>query len=252
MSLNFGPDRMGTSWYEEWFCTEEYTLLYGHRDETEARSWARSIVERAQLAPGARVLDMACGRGRHARAFRDLGLNVHGVDLSQRSIEEARAKVPGATFDVHDMREVFAIEAFDLVVCLFSSLGYTDDPADDEAIMRTAITALKPGGLFVLDFMNTIKVQQELVPEENVVRADTDFALRRSIVDGRIVKEIVVQRAGRERRFEEHVRLYRREDLVSMVLRSGANLEGLTDGPPMTPFDPLRSDRCVLWARKPE
>ncbi|HOP45367.1 MAG TPA: class I SAM-dependent methyltransferase, partial [Flavobacteriales bacterium] len=156
-------------WYTDWFGTRYYKLLYRHRNEEDARPWVEAILQRTGLGEGGRVLDLACGRGRHAHWFNEAGLQVTGVDISGESISEARIAVPGATFLVHDIRTPVADSTFDLAVCLFTSIGYFDDSADDQRVIASAATALRSGGSFVLDLMNPHHVRNTLVPFEEIL-----------------------------------------------------------------------------------
>lgn len=239
-------------WYTRWFGTPYYKLLYGHRDEAEAKAWVEAIQGRWRLAAGARLLDLACGRGRHARHFAALGLRVTGADISAESIAEARAAVPEAEFLVHDMREPIPGARFDAIVCLFTSLGYSGARADDQRVLDAVQAMLVPGGRFVLDFMNTPLVLRELVPEESVEAEGVRFRVERRCEGGAIVKRIRVDDRGRACDFEERVQALMPGELEAMALRAGLHIEDRTDGPELTPFDPERSRRFVLWARKPD
>lgn len=238
------------AWYTEWFGTRYYKLLYGHRDEGDARAWAEAIMERAGLTAGQELLDMGCGRGRHARWFAARGLRVTGIDLSAESIQEARRECPDAEFAVHDMRLPFARERFDVAVCLFTSLGYSADRGDDQRALETAATALKPGGLFVLDLMNGAIVRKELIQEDCQVESDVRFTLQRRVEGDTIIKDIHVDDQGCSHRFTERVHAWTVEEVTTMISRAGLHVEAVTDGPDPVPFDPARSDRIVMWARR--
>ncbi|MGV3636178.1 MAG: class I SAM-dependent methyltransferase [Flavobacteriales bacterium] len=238
-------------WFKHWFGTRYYALLYGHRDVEDARQWVDSILERWSLPVGAEVLDLACGRGRHAVFFAEHGLEVSGIDISEASIKEARLAVPQGEFAVHDMRVPFAVERFDAVACLFTSLGYFDRLEDDLAVFRSVFTALRPGGRFVIDFMNSELVVRELVPNEHITKDGVDFHIQRSCISGTLVKTIVVKDSGTLHHFEERVQALMPEQLVEMALHAGFEIEDRTDGPALRPFDPATSQRFVLWMRKP-
>ncbi len=238
-------------WYKHWFGTRYYTLLYGHRDDADAAGWVRTILGRWRLAPGAQVLDLACGRGRHVKHFVESGYRTTGVDISKESIEDARALVPGATFHVADMRTPVATEAFEGISCLFTSLGYFTTKQDDQLVFNAVADSLMPGGRFVLDFMNTEAVVRDLVPHEELQRDGVGFVIRRELIDDIIVKHITVSDAGHQYHYEERVQALRPDELTAMAEAAGLVVEALTDGPVPEPFDPMRSDRVVLWARKP-
>ena len=238
-------------WYKHWFGTPWYALLYGHRDENEARTWVATLLDRWGLPPGSKVLDMACGRGRHARWFHSAGMKVTGIDISVESIEAAEKLVPQAEFHVHDMREPFAQAEFDAACCLFTSLGYFDDLQDDRKVFAAAWHALRPGGRFVVDFMNSPLVISQLVQEERIVRNGAEFNVVRSVENGKIVKRITVKAEGKEHEFVEQVQALLPEELTDLARDAGFELAEITDGPKALPFDPESSARFVMWMQKP-
>lgn len=238
-------------WFRHWFGTPYYKLLYGHRDDAEAAAWVMAILERWHLPAGSCVLDLACGRGRHARHLVQYDLRVSGLDISTESIAEARAAVPEAEFHVHDMRQPMADARFDAICCLFTSLGYFDDLADDQHVLDAVSAMLNPGGRFVLDFMNTPLVLRELVEEEVVEAGGVTFRITRRLAGDVLVKRITANEAGCEHRYEERVQALLPEQIEAMAVRAGLVIEDRTDGPEPQPFDPMLSQRFVLWARKP-
>jgi SAM-dependent methyltransferase len=239
------------AWYRNWFGTRYYALLYGHRDEREAKAWVDMILGRLDIHSGSSVLDLACGRGRHARWFIDAGLLVSGVDIDPSSIAEAKANLPGGDFKVHDMRDPVDTGAFDLVCCLFTSIGYFDDLRDEQLVFDAAFAALRPGGHFVVDFMNTVRVIDELVHLEELERNGIRFTIHRRVENDVIVKQITVLEGPVEEQFQERVKALRPEQLENMALAAGFSITGRTDGPVATNFDPVRSDRYVLWLTRP-
>ncbi len=239
------------AWYKEWFGTRYYKLLYGHRDEQEAQEWVSAIIEHTGPVRGARVLDMGCGRGRHVRCFALAGARVTGIDLSPESIEEARRLVPEADLRVHDMRDPLAEAEFDLVVCLFTSLGYSPRREDDQQAVDAAAIALKPNGLFVLDLLNGQRVGRALVGQEHHTEEHVNFSIQRNMEGKDIVKRITVEDQGAVRCFEERVHAWSGPEVAALVKRAGLVIERITDGPRSLCFDAERSERIVVWARKP-
>ena len=239
-------------WFKHWFGTRYYSLLYGHRDVEDARPWVDAILGHWRLPPGSTLLDLACGRGRHAYFFAEAGMEVTGIDISEASIAEARIAVPKARFAVHDMRHHFRPGSFDAVCCLFTSLGYFEDLEDDRAVFRAVWAALRPGGVFVLDFMNTELVLRDLVECEHLTKEGVDFQVLRTCENGVFVKCITVRDGGEEHRFEERVQALTPEQLETMARDAGFEIEARTDGPELRTFDPSISQRFVLWMRKPK
>lgn len=238
-------------WFNGWFGTPWYKILYRHRDAEDAADLVLPLIVKAGLRPGQQVLDMACGRGRHAAVLVRAGMVVTGIDISQESIEEARAEVPGARFEVHDIRRPYASGHFDAVTCLFTSLGYSDDRADDHAAVSAAAVALKPGGRYVLDLMNGELVRQQLITNEEQLIDGVRFSIQRGLEGADIVKRIRVQHPGGIEDFEERVHAWRLDEVAAMVEQAGLALEDVTDGSCGHPFDPRVSDRFIIWARKP-
>ncbi|MBK8340449.1 MAG: class I SAM-dependent methyltransferase [Flavobacteriales bacterium] len=239
------------AWYKHWFGTRYYKLLYGHRDQDDARDWVEAILNTWSLHPGSTILDLACGRGRHVRWFNAAGMEATGIDISEESIAEARSLLPGVDLRVQDMREPFAVERFDAAVCLFTSLGYFYTIEDDRKVFSAVAAALKPGGRFVLDFMNSPLVLRDLVKHEELEREGVFFRIDRRLEEGVLVKCVTVLDEGVEHRFEERVQALHPGELELMALEAGLVIEDRTDGPEPKPFDEQHSQRFVLWTRKP-
>lgn len=243
-------------WYEDWFGSDAYRLVYDHRDETEAERLIDLIEREIGPQPGAHIVDVGCGRGRHARILAHRGYRITGIDLSPDAIAEAqvRAKAEGVadeiSFRVCDMREPAFEGCADGVVNLFTSFGYFDEDAENERALRAMTTALRPGGWFLQDFLNAPLVVETLEPSDSERRNSATIHQRRWIEDGRINKEITIEHDGTSETYHESVRLYTLHDLKTMYERVGLELVdtfGNYQGVPYTPSSP----RLLLHARKP-
>ena len=116
---------MKPNWFEEWFDSPYYHLLYCNRSAEEAESFIKKLTQKLDLRKGAKVLDVACGKGRHSRTLASLGYDVTGIDLSANSIAFAKNfENAHLKFEVFDMRKTYAAQKFDYVFNLFSSFGY--------------------------------------------------------------------------------------------------------------------------------
>lgn len=237
--------------FKGWFGTPWYAALYSDRDVEDATGMALPIMRLGGLTGGQTLLDLGCGRGRHAEVFAKAGLRVTGLDLSGACIEAARARVPSARFEVFDFREPYVQGGFDAVVCLFNSLGYTGDRTDDGAAIGCAAQALRPGGLFVLDLLNGEHARLNLVPREERTVEGMHFTIEKQVAGTDLVKTITVEAEGAVHRFEERVHGWALAEAVDLVERAGLVQEQSTDESCSAPFDPQRSRRMVLWARKP-
>ena len=111
-------------WFKNWFNSKYYHILYRNRDEQEAVFFLNKIINHIKLKKG-KVLDVACGKGRHAKYLNKIGFNVVGIDLSKNSIDLAnKHENEKLKFYVHDMRNVFKENEYNLVTNLFTSFGY--------------------------------------------------------------------------------------------------------------------------------
>jgi SAM-dependent methyltransferase len=110
------------------------------------------LIEQLDLTPGMRVLDVGCGPGRHARALAERGLVVHGIDISHRFVELARAGAPaGATFERVDDRAMSFEAEFHAVICLCQgAFGLMTADGHDAIVLDGMARALKPGGRLAL------------------------------------------------------------------------------------------------------
>src|SRR5687767_7638262 len=167
-------------WFEEWF-GEEYLRLYPHRDDTDAERVVALICRTVPFQPGWRVLDVACGAGRHARAFEGAGARCFGLDLSQALLRVAR-QVTQAPLVRADMRQLpIRPGSMDLTVNLFTSFGYFDRDAEHTAALAEMVATVRPGGWFVIDFLNADFVRRRLVPHELVPCDDAQLRVTRAV-----------------------------------------------------------------------
>ena len=146
------------AWYKDWFDSKYYHLLYKNRDHNEAALFLDNISNEFKKK-NARILDVACGKGRHAKYLNSIGFDVTGVDLSSNSIKYAKKyENKKLKFHQHDMRNIFEENKFDIVTNLFTSFGYFDNTLDDQKVINSMAGNLKKGGILLIDFMNVKKV----------------------------------------------------------------------------------------------
>lgn len=226
-------------WFEEWF-GEEYLQLYPHRDDAEAERAVALIAGATGLAAGWRVLDVGCGAGRHARAFRAVGARCVGLDLSRTLLRVARG-VTDAPLVRGDMRRLpIRAGSMDLTVSLFTSFGYFERDEEHAAALREMVATVRPGGWFVIDFLNAAEVRRRLVERETVpVHGGRAEVARTMSADGRYVCKTILAPGGR--RFTERVRLFTREQMEAMLLHAGVEVRhrfGDYDAAPLGPDSP--------------
>ena len=211
-----------TDWFRHWF-GEEYLRLYAHRDAEDAAA-AVALVDGLSPVRDRRVLDLACGPGRHMVALRALGARVVGCDLSGPLLAHAQ-EAAGAQVVRADIRALpFGARTFDVVVNLFTSFGYFEDDREHQAVLDAVAALLIPHGCFVLDFLNAERVFRTLVPEETLLMGSTAVAIRRRIsADRRYVEKDVIQ-VDDGRGWHERVRLFTADDLQAMARRAGLHV----------------------------
>ena len=150
------PTLRGKPWFADLF-DEDYlrTLPFLTPQATQAE--AEFVIDTLTLAPGAQVLDVGCGYGRHAMELAARGFHVVGLDLSTplllRGGEEAARRNLTINFIRGDMRELDFENQFDAAYCLFSTFGYFDDETNKKALQNIA-RALKPNGKIVIEILN--------------------------------------------------------------------------------------------------
>jgi SAM-dependent methyltransferase len=212
-----------TEWFEEWF-GEEYLRLYPHRDDRDAERAVNLILRSLPFQHGWRVLDVACGAGRHARAFEAAGARCTGLDLSLTLLRLAR-QVTKAPLVRADMRQLpIRLASMDLTVNLFTSFGYFDHDSEHTAALNQMIGTVRPGGWFVIDFLNPAAVRRQLVPEETLEVAGSTVRVSRSVSpDGRYVCKSI--HAGQGRQFRERVRLFEPAQMIDMLEDAGVTVE---------------------------
>jgi SAM-dependent methyltransferase len=205
-------------WFASWFDTPYYHLLYQHRSEEEAQAFIERLVKFLDLDPQTEVLDLACGKGRHARTLHALGLQVLGTDLSEQSIHFAQqSATEGLRFLVHDMRKPLPNERFGAVFNLFTSFGYFDDTSDNQRVIDAIAEMLLPDGLLVIDFLNAQRVRDTLVASEIVQRGTITFEISREIAHGKVVKQIGFTDQDQRFQYQEQVQLLRLDDFQELL-----------------------------------
>jgi SAM-dependent methyltransferase len=247
-----------TEWFEQWF-GEEYHALYPHRDEEDARRAVELIRTVVTWDRDGRILDLACGPGRHAAELERLsgggGSHVVGFDLSWAMLRRASARTQAALVR-GDMRALpFRAGSFALAVNLFTSFGYFLDDEEHRRVVQQVAAALAPGGHFVLDYLNAEQVRRALQRSAQATRRPGNGERRRDVrvtrrigEDGRfVIKEIELRDEGR--RFQERVRLFGADELAALLSDAGLRIVarfGDYDGAPPGPDAP----RVILVAAR--
>ena len=239
-------------WFSTWFNSPYYHLLYRNRNEAEAESFIDHLLAALQPPAGAHLLDLACGKGRHARYLADKGdYDVTGVNLSTESIAYAEQFAHERLhFWVRDMRHPFCHGCFDYVFNFFTSFGYFASIEENAQTLRAIHTALQPNGILVIDFLNIEQVAANLVASEQKVIDGVVFDIRKSIADGFINKQITVQDAGNTFHFTERVQALSEADFRRHLADTGFSILHLWGDYELNPFHAPTSNRFIVVAQK--
>ncbi len=185
------------------------------------------LIDSLRLPPGAAILDLACGHGRHALELAGRGYDVTGVDLSRAFLErahrESQRRNLSPRFMVGDMRDAAFEQTFDAVICMNTSFGYFDD-VTNYGIVTSMFRSLRPGGRFILETVNRDHIASH-VPRrrwwdnaELIIMEEVDFDARTSRLQS--MRTIVDEK---QRPWEQHIsiRLYGAHELCGMLAMAG-------------------------------
>ncbi|HYY48067.1 MAG TPA: methyltransferase domain-containing protein [Thermoplasmata archaeon] len=239
-------------WYETFF-GPDYLKQYEH---TTTGMEVDGIEKVLHLRRGSRVLDLACGAGRHSIELAKRGMDVVGYDLSEPLLKVARAAARKAsvrvTFARGDIRDLPYQGEFDAVVNLFTSFGYFDRSEDDRKVLAQVARALKPRGKFLMERFNRESLVPTLPHQSWQVREDRSVILYEDTFDvlrGRYeTRQIVIDRSGM-REHHASVRAYTFPELKELFDAAGLFVHRVLGGLDLTPYT-TRSRRIVLYAVK--
>ena len=233
-------------WYSSWFDTPYYHILYKERNYREAQIFMDNLTHYLNLPEKAKVLDLACGKGRHSIYLNQLGFTVLGADLSENSITEATKNTNETLhFKVHDMREPFE-EKFDAIFNLFTSFGYFENDEDNLTTLKAIKESLTEYGFAVIDFMNVAQVLETLVPEETKTVEGIDFQIKRYLKDGHIYKEIDFEDKGQKFHFTEKVKALTLKDFEELMEEAGIYLLDIFGDYKLKKFHKTDSERLIM------
>ncbi len=206
---------------------------------------------------GKAVLDLCCGPGRWAIALARRGYQVTGVDRTKFYLDKARTKARSARVRVEwiqaDMRDFLRPQAYDLVLSMWTSLGYFDDKREDLRVLENVFRNLRPGGVCLLDLMGKEILARTGQPTTSEILSDgTRWVMRHEIFDDwtRVRNEWMFIRNGRVRTHRFHHTIHSGQELRQLLEQVGfvdVQLYGGLDG---TDYG-LDAKRLIAVARKP-
>lgn len=211
------PSPVGSHWFEPVAdhlgdAYLRYSFTKGTRQEIDA------IEEMLRPGPGARILDVGCGPGRHSLELAARGYDVTGIDISSAFIEIARSAAPeNARFERMDARAMPFRAEFDLVICLCQgAFGLMTADGDDETVVRRMAEALRPGGRLVLSAFNAYFAVKYFTEAE----FDADAGVNHEIT-------VVRNPAGEERTVDLWTGCYTPRELRLLARECGLSVEAV-------------------------
>jgi SAM-dependent methyltransferase len=242
-----------TEWRQEFFLSGWYTLLEDIPPERTAAQ-VDFVAEALELQAGARVLDVACGIGRHSLLLAARGMDVTGLDYTPAYLQRASGGATGlpARFLRGDMRRLPFREAqFDAALNLFTSWGYFEDDEENARVLREIARALRPGGLFLLDTIHRDGLVRRFREKDWHLLPDGWLLEERAwdARNGRPLSTWTFLRGGEQRSFTLSNRAYTCSEVEQMMRAAGLSIVevwGDWEGGPLG----LDSIRLIVKARK--
>ena len=243
-------------WYDDFFGEDWLVIARTVEDPELTRAQVDFLVERLGLEPGARVLDLACGHGRHAIELARRGFGVTGLDLSEPSLALARERAGEQSLELElvagDMRELPWEGEFDAIVNLWTAFGYFAEESDDARVLDAVARALRPGGSFLLDTLNVFALARGF--QEHGWQELEDGRL---LIEDRAYDQLagrstatwtVIDPDGTRRHHRHSLRCYTLPELRALLRRAGLEVVDAWGGWDGAPFG-WESSRLIVHAR---
>lgn len=241
------------AWYKDWFNSPFYHKLYFERDEQEAAAFIHKLIGHLQPLPGSRMLDVACGKGRHSKTLAAMGYTVTGIDISADSIAWARQfENDNLDFFVHDMRLPFWGNYFDYAFNFFTSFGYFKTRREHDDAIRTIARSLKKNGQLVIDYLNVHYAEDHLRHEESRQTGDTVYTIHRWDDETHFYKKIAVTDPALHQPLEytEKVAKFTLGDFTDMLSYQGLQVQEVFGDYQFGPYDVRKTPRLIVIAKK--
>lgn len=245
---------MKSEWFKDWFNTQEYLNVYQHRNESDAETHIKLILKNVNISSNAKILDMACGAGRHAIILARKNFDVTAVDLSENLLSIAKQSALDENLKINfvqsDIRNFKTAEKFNLVVNLFTSFGYFETDDENFSVLQKAYDLLVDGGYFILDFFNSQFLMQNLVESSEEIIGGVKIHQFRKIKENRVTKKIVITKNGNLSQFEESVRMFTKDELTKAIQNIGFDIYKTFGDFLGNDFEQFTSPRLILICKK--
>ncbi|HVG40543.1 MAG TPA: class I SAM-dependent methyltransferase [Chitinophagaceae bacterium] len=244
------PDK---EWYKGWFNSSYYHKLYFERDEKEAQDFIDKLLNNLKPLQQSRMVDIACGKGRHSKFLSSKGFDVTGIDLSTDSIQLAKAfENDSLHFFVHDMRLPFWVNYFDFAFNFFTSFGYFNTRREHDDAMRTAVSSLKKEGILLFDYLNVHFSEENLVHNESKIIGDSTYEIHRWHDESFFYKRITVtdQQLEKPLEYTEKVTKFSLGDFTEMLAYQKMQVTEVFGDYQLNAYDVHKTPRMIIMAKK--
>ncbi|QNL49516.1 methyltransferase domain-containing protein [Olivibacter sp. SDN3] len=242
---------MAEEWFERWFNTPYYHTLYKQHNSNEAAHLLASLSAHLNLRKQARVLDVACGKGRHSIILNKKGFDVTGIDISPANITHAKQyENEKLHFHRHDMRKLLYTNYFDVAFNLFTSFGYFNTKREHIKTLQNLNKSLHANGLFVIDYFNTFKVLKTMHKSETKTIGGITFHIKKEFIDKKIVKLISFDVNGRQQCYMEKVSAFMVEDFQELFSKSHFRIIDIFGDYALSPYCQNKADRLLIICKK--
>lgn len=244
---------MQQPWFKDWFNSPYYHQLYFNRDKIEAADFINKLIDYLKPAPGVRMLDVACGRGRHSMQLAEKGFDVTGIDLSEDNIKEALLyEIANLHFYQQDMRLPFWINYFDYAFNFFTSFGYFRTQRENDNAIRTISQSLKPGSTFVMDYLNVHFSEDHTFHKSEKEIDGINFLITKWYDETHFFKKIIIEDEALEEPliFTEKVAKFSLGDFTDMFAYQGLQIQEVYGDYNFSDYDIKKSTRLIMIAKK--
>ena len=243
-----------SDWFKDWFASDFYLSVYSHRNDDDAGKFLNNILEYIPLKEGSKVLDAACGSGRHSILMAKKNCNVTAFDLSKPLLRIAADKSESLNLDIKffngDLRFICLKEKFDIILNLFTSFGYFDNDEENFLFIKSSYQMLEEKGYFIFDYFNEGFLRKNLVSESRRVMNGMEIIEKRSIRNNRIVKDITIRKDGSDKYYQESVQLYSFKEIIERFTQIGFKVVKTFGGYDCAGFLPDDSERVIIIFQK--
>jgi SAM-dependent methyltransferase len=247
---------MKKTWYEDdAFWDTWASFLFSKERWENAPEEVANLTSLLKISPGASVLDLCCGPGRHSLEFARRGYSVVGVDRTRKYLQKARrlAKKEGLKIEFvqEDMISFCRVDSFDAVVSLFTSFGFFEDIKDDERVARNVHRSLRQGGVFLIDVIGKERLAR-IFQERDWYEIDGAIMLEERKITknwGWLENRWIMLKAGRAEEFKLSLRPYSAVELSTLLSDCGFTAIEAYGDLAGAPYD-HQAKRLVVVARK--